>query len=220
MPDISTTDITPGQEELKASEIFQNAIQRALASIRDNGLDNALLAMQDIDGTVLLEMQEEFLPDPGIEGQNQKGYCVEDHTFWHQFNTCWLAFGQRILDFHCNLNSPPDRLIQLVESAGRCLIAIGDDLEEQGLVDYEMGIWEEEILDILGRCLKALQKANRVEVCPGNLGNGLEVGSQYRQSNSDFFDSCSARMLGFVADGSAYLVRDKNTGETLFVQHF
>ncbi|KAF4236882.1 hypothetical protein CNMCM8980_002701 [Aspergillus fumigatiaffinis] len=128
IPDISTTDSPPGKEELKAPEVFQDAIQRALASIRSNGLDNALLAMQDIDSSVLLRMQEEFLPDPGIEGQNQK------------------------------------RLIQLVESAGRYLIAIGDHLEERGLVDYEMGIWEEEILDILGRCLEALQKANRVEL--------------------------------------------------------
>jgi hypothetical protein len=146
--DLSTTDGPRGKEELKVLEIFQNAIQRALASIRSNDLDDALLAMQDINSTVLLEMQEQFHSDPGsIACQNQRMYCIEDRSFWQQFNICWLAFGQRILDFHCNLNLPPDRLIQLVESAGCCLIAIGDNLEERGLVDYEMGIWEEEILD-------------------------------------------------------------------------
>ncbi|GFF44600.1 hypothetical protein IFM51744_05860 [Aspergillus udagawae] len=174
MPDISTTDSPPGKEELKAPEIFQNAIQRALASIRSNDFNDALLAMQGIEGNVLLEMQEGFLPDAGsIEDQNQKRLCVED-TFWHQFNICWLAFGQRILDFHRNLNSPPDRLIQLiqlVDSASSYVITIGDKLEKWGLVDYEMGIWEEEILSIFSRCQEALEKTNRVEMCsPGNLG--------------------------------------------------
>ncbi|KAF4207297.1 hypothetical protein CNMCM8927_003571 [Aspergillus lentulus] len=148
MPDVSATDSPREKEEPKVLKNFRTAIQRALVSIGSDNLDNALLAMWDIDSAVLLKMQEQFLPDPGtIEGQNQKMHSVKDRTFWQQFNICWLAFGQRILDFHCNLNSPPDRLIQLVESAGRSLIAIGDDLEEWGLVDYEMGMWEEEILD-------------------------------------------------------------------------
>jgi hypothetical protein len=87
-------------------------------------------------------MQKQFLSDPGtIEGQ------VEDCTFWQQFNICWLAFGQRILDFHGNSKSPPDRLIELVDSVSCWLITIGDELEQLGLVDYEMGIWEEEVLD-------------------------------------------------------------------------
>jgi hypothetical protein len=142
MPDVMITDSPRGKEELKVIMIFQNAIRRALASVESDDLDDAVLAMQDIDSTILLEMQKQCLSYPGtIEGQ------VEDRTFWQQFNTCWLAFGQRILDFHCNSKSQPDRLIQLVDSVGRCLIAIGDELEQSGLVDYEMGIWEEEILD-------------------------------------------------------------------------
>lgn len=148
MPDVSWTDSPRGKEELKALVIFQNAIQRALAYIRSDDLNNALLAMQHINSTVLLEMQEQFLPHPAtIDCQNEKSHCVKDHGFWQRFNNCWLAFGRRILDFHCHLNSPPDMLIQLVDSAGYCLITIADGLEERGLVDYEMGIWEEEILE-------------------------------------------------------------------------
>lgn len=142
MPDVMTTDSHRRKEELKVVMIFQNAIRRALASVESDDLDDAVLAMQDIDSTILLGMQKRSLSDPGtIEGQ------VEDRTFWEQFNICWLAFGQRILDFHGNSKSPPDRLIELVDSVGRCLITIGDELEQSGLVDYEMGIWEEEILD-------------------------------------------------------------------------
>lgn len=38
------------------------------------------------------------------------------------------------------------------------LIALGDQLEPYGLVDYEMGLWEEEITHIFGDCLDLLQR--------------------------------------------------------------
>jgi hypothetical protein len=66
---------------------------------------------------------------------------------WQELNLTWLAFFQRILD---TLQSS-DSCIDVPEAhhlscLGEYLVQICDELEPHGLVDYEMGIWEEEIL--------------------------------------------------------------------------
>ncbi|KAL4941963.1 hypothetical protein BDV06DRAFT_222592 [Aspergillus oleicola] len=40
-----------------------------------------------------------------------------------------------------------------LQNTGEFIITCCDILEEYGLVDYELGIWEEEILDVLGKCI-------------------------------------------------------------------
>lgn len=43
---------------------------------------------------------------------------------------------------------PPQSLIQqdFLEKMGRDLVRLCDGMERHGLVDYEMGVWEEEIV--------------------------------------------------------------------------
>jgi hypothetical protein len=62
-------------------------------------------------------------------------------------NLTWLTFFQKIIDTLQSSDScidlpEADRLNRL----GDDLVRICDQLEPDGLVDYEMGIWEEEIL--------------------------------------------------------------------------
>ncbi|KDE80537.1 hypothetical protein AO1008_07437 [Aspergillus oryzae 100-8] len=40
-----------------------------------------------------------------------------------------------------------------MDNLGKELIQLCDRVEQFGLVDYQMGIWEEEILGVLGQCL-------------------------------------------------------------------
>lgn len=70
---------------------------------------------------------------------------------WNDFNTCWLAVCQKQKDMteHSiesgtqsqNLLSE-DTLIKM----GKELVRLCDKMEQYGLVDYQMGVWEEEIL--------------------------------------------------------------------------
>ncbi|KXG50333.1 uncharacterized protein PGRI_068240 [Penicillium griseofulvum] len=72
---------------------------------------------------------------------------------WSEFNLCWLAICQKQKDLvmemiatsqqpvHTSL-IPRDRM----DAMGRDLIQLCDQLEPHGLVDYQMGVWEEEIL--------------------------------------------------------------------------
>ena len=71
---------------------------------------------------------------------------------WNGFNHCWLAVLQKqkdmTLEMMNNLNQhPPQTLLQeeFLKKMGDELVRLCDDLEGHGLVDYEMGVWEEEI---------------------------------------------------------------------------
>lgn len=73
---------------------------------------------------------------------------------WDEFNTCWLAVLQRQKDStQAMLDSgelpiPPQTLIseEDLEKMGNELVRHCDVMERHGLVDYQMGVWEEEII--------------------------------------------------------------------------
>lgn len=88
------------------------------------------------------------------------GILRDDHLLysdrlqlWNDLNLCWLAFCQKQKDLIHDLVATGHQPTQTsligrdqMESMGRDLIQLCDQLEQHGLVDYQMGIWEEEIL--------------------------------------------------------------------------
>ncbi|KAJ5822793.1 hypothetical protein N7447_005133 [Penicillium robsamsonii] len=79
---------------------------------------------------------------------------------WSEFNLCWLAICQKqkdlIMEVIATSQQPAHTSLirrDRMETMGRDLIQLCDQLEPHGLVDYQMGIWEEEILSVLGQCL-------------------------------------------------------------------
>jgi hypothetical protein len=77
-----------------------------------------------------------------------------DHLqLWNDFNICWLAIFQRQKELTrdniatSHLSAQTSLLSQeRLELMGKDLIHLCDQFEQHGLVDYQMGIWEEEIL--------------------------------------------------------------------------
>lgn len=72
---------------------------------------------------------------------------------WSDFNLCWLAICQKQKDLMLQVIATNQQLAhtsllrrERMEIMGRDLIQLCDQLEPHGLVDYQMGIWEEEIL--------------------------------------------------------------------------
>ncbi len=80
---------------------------------------------------------------------------AERLKMWSDFNTCWLAVLQKQKDntqAMIDSGQPlplPQNLLQenFLERMARELIHWCDGLERHGLVDYQMGVWEEEIMD-------------------------------------------------------------------------
>lgn len=70
---------------------------------------------------------------------------------WDEFNTCWLAVLQKQKDTtqeFLDAGQQPQNIIPLafLRKMGDELVRLCDRMEQHGLVDYEMGVWEEEIL--------------------------------------------------------------------------
>lgn len=78
---------------------------------------------------------------PGLHEDNPD--TVQQHrNLWWNFNICWLGAFQRYIDYPIN-----DLDTDEMEKMGQIVIEFADYIERFGLVDYQMGIWEEEILD-------------------------------------------------------------------------
>ncbi|KAL8670844.1 MAG: hypothetical protein Q9168_004644 [Polycauliona sp. 1 TL-2023] len=115
----------------------------------------------------LLDMSERLLSHAKDLGLTSDNEALRDERLeiWRGFNTCWLAILQRqreITQQMLNTGQRPlgpqnvlrkDNLEQMAES----LVQHCDQLEKYGLVDYQMGVWEEEIMSILSQCLDVLE---------------------------------------------------------------
>jgi hypothetical protein len=80
---------------------------------------------------------------------------------WDDFNTCWLTTLQKQKEMSEEVVStgqeprPPENILEydFLETLGRELIRLCDIMEKHGLVDYQMGIWEEEIISSMRKSL-------------------------------------------------------------------
>jgi hypothetical protein len=80
----------------------------------------------------------------------------------YDFNICWLALGQKQKDLTeeaiCYQISDSNILpVEAIKAMVNELIRLCDSIEQYGLVDYERGVWEEEITSIFSQCLDLLE---------------------------------------------------------------
>jgi hypothetical protein len=73
---------------------------------------------------------------------------------WEEFNNCWLTLLQKQKEMMAAVVStgqrpqPPQTLVEpdFLEKMGDQVVKNCDSIEKHGLVDYQMGVWEEEII--------------------------------------------------------------------------
>lgn len=76
---------------------------------------------------------------------------------WQCLNEAWLYFLCRTgEEIKADIHHPSITEVHL-EMLGREIIGWCDQLEKYGLVDYEMGFWEERILEVMGYALTLLK---------------------------------------------------------------
>ena len=91
---------------------------------------------------------------PGLTQDDEKNHA-ERIRFWDNFNVCWLAMLQRqkddtqqVLDSGRPPAQPQSLLPkEFLEEMGNELVSLCDGLEKHGLVDYQMGVSEQEIIE-------------------------------------------------------------------------
>ena len=100
--------------------------------------DAAYPTFDSADCTTGLVRDEESLHDERIR-------------FWDEFNRAWLTTLQRQLDLTQEMiqtgNSQSIMNAPTLERLSHELVRLCDSVERHGLVDYQMGVMEEEIMD-------------------------------------------------------------------------
>ncbi|KAL4918035.1 hypothetical protein BDW62DRAFT_217720 [Aspergillus aurantiobrunneus] len=126
---------------------FQRALRGTIDHTRAGRLVEASRSLLDISEWLVASARE-----LGILRDDQMLHS-DRLKLWNDFNICWLALFQKQKDMTRELlqtghQSSRTSLLstEVMDTLGKKLIQLCDQMEQHGLVDYQMGIWEEEIL--------------------------------------------------------------------------
>lgn len=151
------------QPQSPSMEVAYATYQTALKEVFQNIIDGRL----SIAGRSLLEVSEWLVREIGQLGMRQTldavasadashpGLTVDDPPkrgdrirLWGEFNTAWLSIFQKQKDMLGLQLQPPQDLMprDLINKMAKDLIRMCDAIEKYGLVDYQYGIAEEQII--------------------------------------------------------------------------
>lgn len=144
---------------------YQTELKRTFEHVRDGRLGEAAQQLFMLSDWVLhyAETLGEIPQWSGVEraAELTTGLVRDDENhyqqrlkLWEEFNTCWLSTLQKqkaALEDMVTTGQrpqPPRSLIdyEFLEKMGTQLVKHCDNMEKHGLVDYQMGVWEEEII--------------------------------------------------------------------------
>ncbi|EGU72285.1 hypothetical protein FOXB_17205 [Fusarium oxysporum f. sp. conglutinans Fo5176] len=88
---------------------------------------------------------------------------------WNDFNHAWLGLGQRqivLMTSPQQLSSTQSLVSKaMIKKMGNELIRLCDGIERHGLVDYQYGVWEDQITAVLEDCLDLYDASEEGSVC-------------------------------------------------------
>ncbi|OAX79327.1 hypothetical protein ACJ72_06354 [Emergomyces africanus] len=137
---------------------YQQALRQTFENTKSGRLVDASESLLEISAWLLGNATELGL------SRDEEELRPDRIKLWNEFNTCWLAVCQKQKDMtqemlESGLDTTPQNLLteDILNKMGRELVRLCDRMEQYGLVDYQMGVWEEEILSVLGQCLDLLE---------------------------------------------------------------
>ncbi|RPA86113.1 hypothetical protein BJ508DRAFT_321789 [Ascobolus immersus RN42] len=147
---------------------YQRALHETYQMIRDGRLSTA--------GTSLLKVSEWLLSNAVTLGlvRDEKALHAYRTRMWDEFNLCWITCLRKQKDLlqegilATELQPARDLLqVDALKKMGDDLVRLCDSLEKHGLVDYQFGVWEEEIIDELQECLDLMEGRRGSDSTPG-----------------------------------------------------
>ncbi|KAI2643449.1 hypothetical protein GGS21DRAFT_15739 [Xylaria nigripes] len=141
----STSIYNNTNEMNEAYARYQSALRDIFSSIRNGSLRSAGHSLMEISRWLLAHVVELGLVEDNESLQQDR------LKLWRDFNYAWLSLCQKQKDLH-SADIPLHRSQTLItkdelKHMGDELIRLCDRIERYGLVDYEYGVWEENILD-------------------------------------------------------------------------
>ncbi|EGO61091.1 hypothetical protein NEUTE1DRAFT_76809 [Neurospora tetrasperma FGSC 2508] len=142
-----TLDHAYASYQTALKEIFQNIQNGVLATASDS-----LIRVSDW----LLS----HVADLGLTSDDQSLHG-DRIKLWNDFNHAWLGMLQRQKEM-TESGQQPQRSQSVISAEGlkkmgKELIRLCDSIERHGLVDYQYGVWEEQIIEILTECLNVYE---------------------------------------------------------------
>ncbi|KAI0021943.1 hypothetical protein F4780DRAFT_257926 [Xylariomycetidae sp. FL0641] len=157
----------------EAYEQYQTALKEIFTSIQRGGLQTASESLLNVSEWLLSKVLE-----LGLTGDNEALHG-DRIKLWHDFNHAWLALFQKQKDM-MESGQPTQRQQSLISHSGlkemgKEIVRLCDGIDRHGLVDYEYGVWEEEIIAILEQCLDLYEDVDEA-------GAGPSMGSSQHTS--------------------------------------
>ncbi|KAK7754163.1 hypothetical protein SLS62_003740 [Diatrype stigma] len=152
-------DYSTSAEMGEAYEQYQSTLKEIFTNVKLGALQPASESLVNVSDWLLSKVA-----DLGLTGDDE-GLHNDRIKLWHDFNNAWLALFQKQKDMMTSGIAlqrgqslvPEDGLKKM----GKDLVRLCDGIERHGLVDYEYGVWEESIVDILGECLDLYETGNQ-----------------------------------------------------------
>lgn len=160
----------PQQQDANSNEYddfyntYQTELKKTFEQVHDGRLSEAAPALDRLSDWLLhwAETLGEFFRRVGRERAAELtiGLVRDDEThyqmrlkLWEEFNNCWLGLFQKQFEFVEEMRNTgqrpqaPQSIVEydFIEKMGNKLVKNCDNMEKHGLVDYQMGVWEEEI---------------------------------------------------------------------------
>ncbi|KAK4152924.1 hypothetical protein C8A00DRAFT_15805 [Chaetomidium leptoderma] len=156
-----------GLDEAYAS--YQSALKETFQNIRSGVLATASESLLGVSDWLLSHVVELGLTS---DDQNLHGERIK---LWNDFNHAWLAMFQRqkeMMEAGQQLQRPQSLIPQeSLQKMGKDLVRLCDSIERHGLVDYQYGVWEEQIIDILEECLDLYEPSSNTSGGSGGEGS-------------------------------------------------
>ncbi|KAL1592311.1 hypothetical protein SLS60_011388 [Paraconiothyrium brasiliense] len=126
---------------------YQTELKKTFEQVRDGRLNEAAPALDRLSEWLL-----HWAETLGLVRDDETHYQMR-LKLWEEFNNCWLGLFQKqfemVEDMRTTGQRPqaPQSIIDydFIEKMGTKLVKNCDNMEKHGLVDYQMGVWEEEI---------------------------------------------------------------------------
>ncbi|KAF1950003.1 hypothetical protein CC80DRAFT_427767 [Byssothecium circinans] len=139
---------------------YQSELKRTFEFIRDDRLSDAAQQLFRLSDWLL-----HWAETLGLVRDDENHY-QQRLKLWEEFNHGWLSLLQKQTELVQKAAAtgqrpqPPQQLIEYdyLEKMGTQLVKNCDNMEKHGLVDYQMGVWEEEIIAMLTACLDQLDE--------------------------------------------------------------
>ncbi|KAK5993215.1 hypothetical protein PT974_06644 [Cladobotryum mycophilum] len=148
---------TTGLQEKRVG--YQRQLGSVFQDIENVSLERAAETLLSVSGWLLSQVQElgngkNLLPRLN---QDDASLHAERIKLWNDFNHAWLALGFRqkeVMSSGQQLSRSQRLMSQAtIKKMGDELIRLCDGIERHGLVDYQYGVWEDQIETILEECL-------------------------------------------------------------------